>query len=197
MALNLGKNLPIASSAGLGSKVSKTPSLYPNNSENLKKNNAKTSIFDNKSQAVISVSRLNNASSAPVSSISRINSSDNRPTTSINRQTVVEVGETDVNNQEADNRRYNYVRRLIKARQQKTAEAEVESPYTVGASTGKGFRTHGKFGILRKMHHLRKKYPLVYKHWGDEEKQYLKDLIKPRVEAVRRNEGMGRSMKRK
>ncbi|HBU06981.1 MAG TPA: hypothetical protein DEB09_02765 [Candidatus Magasanikbacteria bacterium] len=200
MALDLGKNLPIASSAGLGSKISKTPSLYSSSSDNLKKNNAKTSVFSNKSEAVISVSRLNNALSAPTSSISRVNNNDSRPTTSVNRMAVAQVEAEDVYSQEADDRRYNYVRRLIKARQEKAVEKVVKeggSAYDFSVHTGKGFRLHGRHGLMRKIYKMKKENPLAYKHWGDTEKKYLADMLKKHVEGVSRGTSIGYAMRRR
>jgi len=139
----------------------------------------------------------------PSTSVSHLGQTGTVATTSIFHPGR-EVAEGGLSDTERDERRYELGRaHLMKARKEREEKAAAEAAvpahdvFDLGFKTGKGFRVHGKYGLLRKMYHLRKIKPLPFKHWDKEDRRYLVDLVKPHLQGVSRGTSIGYAMRRK
>jgi hypothetical protein len=152
---------------------------------------------------VVSTSQGGVRSSGPSTSISHPGQSGIVATTSIFHPGINQGSEDGLSDAERDERRYEMARQhLMKARKEREAKAAAAAAPTpdvfdLGFKTGSGFRIHGKYGLLRKMHHLKKTKPLAYKHWDKEDEKYLAGLVKPHLQGVSRGTSIGYAMRRK
>lgn len=119
--------------------------------------------------------RDENRSSGAVSSIFRVGQANNAPTTSINRPAVERDAAGSMQSDAgADDRRYSYVRRLIKQRQA-TEAADGKGGGAFGVHTGSQFRgktMHKQFGKLIRANRA------TYNTIGPKERAFFEDLVK-------------------
>lgn len=156
------------------------------------------------SEARLSATReAGTSNSGPSTSISHLGSGGMAATTSISHPGQMR-NEAGLSDDERDDRRYEMARHnLMAKRKEREAEAAALAAepahdiFDLGFKTGKGFRTHGKYGLLRKMYHLRKTKPLPFKHWDKEDRRYLVDLVKPHLQGVSRGTSIGYAIRRK
>ena len=152
--------------------------------------------------AQVSINRyLNKNVSQPTSSVFRIGQDNSRPISSINRLGQQNQNDDYESQEEMDERRYNYIRRLIRKRKAKEKEEALKEAinsnnqsdrYSLGLKTGGGFRTKGKLSLKRKLLKLRKKDPLTYKNLSKRDMDYLQNVIKSHAKAVSRGVGFNR-----
>lgn len=165
-----------------------------------------TSIFNrtgNKNQATTSISDLGKEKQAPSTSIfdnrretkTSIFSRPTNPVTSINRP------EKEASTTEADDLRYNYVRKLIKARQVKeqekagTKEGKPTSIATTGdklkmrLGTGATFHRSLRGGLDKTMKKMFRKHKYTLRNISPADRQMLGDIIAKH--AANRTTGVG------
>lgn len=223
MSLPLSSNLPLktSSSGGLGSGIGRAQN-FSTSRLNYRKDIDKAKVSINSvmnSQKTLMKKQFvsgDDTVSNPLLSMSA--SSNNGPTTSVSHSGSVQAATTSISHpgaivnegdklsdEQRDEIRYNLAQRHLMAKRKeqeaeeaaKMAQANEHDVFDLGFKTGRGFRTHGKYGLLRKMYHLRKTKPLAYKHWDHEDRVYLKDLVKPHLTNVSRGTSIGYALRRK
>ncbi|MEK7643796.1 MAG: hypothetical protein AAB390_00650 [Patescibacteria group bacterium] len=111
-----------------------------------------------------------------LSSVSHIGAS-NRPSASISR-----VGRQDDNliDEAADDRRYEYARKMIRERQvkEKKAEAITKKDDTFKVGIGKGYRTTGRESFDRRLSRLIRAKRATYKNISKEDKKVFTGIVK-------------------
>lgn len=157
-----------------------------------------------------SMSRAIGGSTKVSTSISHPEGSGFKATTSISRPAVVEesFGREQMGEEERDDLRYNYVRRLVKARlakeQEKTlqkVEKQVGDVYSksvknVGFSTGKTTRMTGTQGMKMKLHRMIKENPATYKNLSSKDRDYILGLIDSHASKLPTGGSFGRSIRK-
>lgn len=132
---------------------------------------------------ISSPSALNN--SQPTTSISRLNSSSTVRTSVFGKplEPVGAINSGNRNEQEAmDNRRYSYVRGLIKQRQAQEAQeagaSGTSSRFKLRLGTGKAFHHTRKKGIDWKLKEMRYKNLKAMRHLSDEDIKFFGGVVK-------------------
>lgn len=97
---------------------------------------------------------------------------------------------------EADDKRYEYVRRLAMANRRKREAAEAASIYDTGVKTGALFKTTGVLGLRRGLIRARYQHPAAFKNLSSKDRQYFEDLIKKYVKGVPTGAGIGHHARR-
>lgn len=134
--------------------------------------------------------RDENRASGAVSSIFRVGQANNAPTTSINRPAVERDAAGSMQSDAgADDRRYSYVRRLIKQRQASEGAAAAGEKSGFGVHTGSQFRgklLHKQFGKLIRAHRA------TYNTIGAKERAFFEDMLKSHAAHKTTGEGFHR-----
>ncbi len=173
------KNLPIFRSAG-STQFGKAQSFSPTHLGRESIKNAKTSM-----------SRAMGESIKISTSISHPEGIGQEATTSISRPAVISdsLSRDQMSDEERDNLRYNYIRRMVKARQLKEKEealkkAEVgatdvygKAVEKAGFATGKLSRMSGTQGMKMKLRRVVMKSPATYKNLSGKDREYILELI--------------------
>lgn len=97
---------------------------------------------------------------------------------------------------EADDRRYEYVRRLAMANRRKKEEAAAKSIYDTGAKTGGLYKTAGVIGLRRQLIRMRYDKPGTFKNLSSADRKYFEDLTKKYLQGVNAGVGIGRHARR-
>lgn len=191
MSLDL-KNFSIRPNSGVGK--AQDFSSVSLGKESIK--NAKISVSqNNNSRPSVSVFHPGGAGSGAVSSI---NSAVNSPVTSINNPVTDE--NTEEYNKLADDRRYNYMRRLMKwKRENEGGERQVGQvgPHDLKLRTGAGFRTTGMKSIRRQLSRLYKQAPATYRNLSVADRKYFAGLVSEHAGKVRLGKGISAPVRRK
>ena len=159
-------------------------------------------VMGERDQATTSINRAGGIRQGAVTSIFNVGKDANSTTTSIARPKTLKhsQGADEFYDQDADENRYSYIRRLI--RQRKASEVDTKDVPTQTSSgalkvkTGGGFKTK----ILKKqLFRMIKASPATYKSMGEKERKYVLDMVSKRAKAVKSGAGFGnvtrRSMK--
>ncbi len=141
----------------------------------------------------------------PTTSVTHMGKQAAGATTSISRlnKAKFSVADEDYYDEQAEEKRWNYIRQLVAAhkdkevKQTKTKASSRVSPYDVGIKTGGGFRTSTRLGIRRKFNLLKRQAPSTYKNLSKNDIQYFEDLVKPHAKAVYRGTNFNRLARKK
>ncbi|MBU2541963.1 hypothetical protein KJ785_00175 [Patescibacteria group bacterium] len=192
------KNLPTLPSSG-STKPGRAQSFHP------------TSLGrDSTKKPTTSMSRAMGDSTKVSTSVSHPGGAGLDATTSISRPAVVveSLGREQMSEEERDDLRYNYVRRLVKARLAKEheksvqkAEKQVGDVYSksvekVGFSTGKTARMSGTQGMKMKLHRMIKENPSTYKNLSSKDRDYILGLIDYHASKLPTGGSFGRSIRK-
>ncbi len=153
--------------------------------------------------AKVSTNQVSNPGARALSSISRLNNK-NTVSTSINGKKRDLNQESTNSDSEADDKRYEYVRRLAMARRQKKeAEASALSAkpepnkYDIGVTTGTGFGRKFQVGLDRKFFKTAQKQSRAsFKHLDKSDRKYFLDLVEKHATKVRVGTGLGRQVRK-
>lgn len=181
--------------------------LFPNKNLGSIKSSFNTGHAQN-----FSVSRLNTSKDIDNAKVSVAEVGNRpKPTTSVNRvgglatsvsTSVAHVGVNsnpeNYNQNEADDKRYDYIRRLAMDKKKEREENEAQSNvYDLGIKTGGSFRTRGINSIKRKLNRLYSSAPTTFKNIDKEDRKYIADKIGEHANKVRVGVGFGRQVKKK
>jgi len=153
--------------------------------------------------AKVSVEQSFNSRQGAVTSINRVGQGDKSAVTSVNRIGQETVSDNNRYDEAADDRRWNYIRRLTKARQAKAqAEAEAKqkeepSVYDIGTKTGGAFRKVGRTSARRRWAKMRRQAPATYKNLSDKDIKYYESVVAPHAKAVKSGTGFNRLTRKK
>lgn len=115
-------------------------------------------------------------------SVSHIGGTNNGATTSISRPTGQEDGEEGViNNEEADDRRYDYARRSIRERKAKelaNEPAKTDTSGTFKVGIGRTYRTTGRMSFDRRLGKLIRQKRATYRNISKEDKKVFTGIVK-------------------
>ncbi|MFH1946562.1 MAG: hypothetical protein ABIJ23_00165 [Candidatus Magasanikbacteria bacterium] len=174
------KNLPIFNKTSGVPQAGRAQSFSPSNLGKAPIKDAKTSM-----------SRAMGESTKISTSISHPGGVGQRATTSISRPAVVSdsLSKDQMSNEERDDLRYNYIRRLVKVRQAKEKEEALKKAEVgardvygkvmekAGFSTGKLSRMSGTQGMKMKLRRAVVKSPETYKNLSAKDREYILQLI--------------------
>lgn len=186
-------NLPLFSNKDLGSIKSSINAGHAQNFSvfqlNTRKdiNEAKVSVADvnDNKKAVTSISRVNDYISKPTGSISHVD-------TNVSPDQV-----TNFDQNEADDKRYEYIRRLAIERRKERELAGEKNIYDLGVRTGAGFRTKGLSSIKRRLDRLYTQAPSTFKNIDKEDRKYFAGVVGEHAKKVRVGVGFGNAIKKK
>ncbi len=143
-----------------------------------------TEVGDNK-KATTSVSRVNDYISKPTDSVAHLG--ENVPQNQV----------TNFDQNEADDKRYEYVRRLAVERRKEREAAEEKSVYDLGVRTGVGFRTKGSSGIKRRLDRLYREAPTTFKNISSTDRKYFAGVVGEHAKKVRVGSGFSTPVRKK
>ena len=152
--------------------------------------------------AKVSMSQAMGGNNKKTTSISHPEGYAEGATTSISRPQDAKhsVSPDEMTDEQRDDLRYNYIRRLVKERQAREerqaikAEKNIERDQSdIKLKTGSGFRSNGKLGVVKQIAKLRRSKPASYKNISNEDSKYFDGVLKPHAKAVGRSKGFGRS----
>lgn len=152
--------------------------------------------------AKISMNQAMSGSTKKTTSISHPEGYSKGATTSVSRPVEIEesLSRENMSDQERDERRYNYIRRMVKARQAKEERQAIKAEENkerdqsdIKLRTGSGFRSKGKLGVVKQMAKLKRTKPSSYKNISKQDSEYFAGVLKPHAKAVGRSKGFDRS----
>ncbi len=156
-------------------------------------------------KAKTSMSRAMGESTKISTSIFHPGGASQKASTSVSRSAVIDesLSRGQMSEEERDDLRYNYIRRMTKARQAREEESVKNKKISTGSDkktqtdislgTGSGFKTKGKKGVVKQLAKLARNKPLSYKNISKKDSEYFNEVIKPHAKAVGRSSGFGRS----
>ena len=186
-------NLPLFSNKDLGSIKSSINAGHAQNFS-ISQLNTRKEI----DEAKVSVAQIGHNSDY-VTSINRINTTLSQPTDSVSHigeKNLQDVGVGD-NQNEMDDKRYEYIRRLAINRKKEKEEEGQKSIYDIGVKTGGGFRTRSFRSIKRRLNRLYYTAPSTFKNIDKDDRKYIADKIQEHAKKVRIGVGFGRQVRRK
>lgn len=184
-------NLPLFSNKDLGSIKSSINAGHAQNFSVSRLNTRKD--IDN---AKVSVAQVGNKQK-PTTSVNRVGSLATSASTSVAHMGV-ENNPENYNQNEADDKRYDYIRRLAMDKNKEREEIEGQNNvYDIGVKTGGGFRTRGLSSVKRKLNRLYYSAPTTFKNIDKEDRKYIADKIGEHSKKVRIGVGFGRQVRKK
>lgn len=159
---------------------------------------SKLQVKKDRENAKVSMEQLaRQGENRPVSSVAHL-SGQTLTSTSVAHQGTAISGSIYGENydKEADERRYEYIRRLAMARKKEKEAAGAKSIYDIGVKTGALFKTTGVLGLRRGLIRARYQKPGEFKNLSSKDRQYFEDLIKKHVKGVPAGVGIGRHARR-
>lgn len=171
LPLNLGRVAPSVSSGRIGSAQNFSVSKL-----NYRKD------IDN---AKVSMNQINSKQSGATSSVAHVG--EFKKTNSVYGANY---------DSEADDKRYDYVRRLAMAKRKEKEDAAAENIYSAGVKTGSLFKTAGVTGLRRNLIRARYQKPGEFKNLSSKDRQYFEDLVKKYVKGVPTGVGIGHNARR-
>lgn len=155
--------------------------------------------------AKVSIDQINSKQAGATSSISRVIGA-NKTAVSANGLARGQASADDEKyNEEADEKRYEYVRRLAMAKRHKKeleeakvlANAEKPGKYEVGIQTGVGFGRKFQAGLDRKFFRTTQKQSRAsFKHLDKSDRKYFLDLVEEHAKKVRVGTGFGKKVRK-
>ncbi len=181
------------------------PSSHPSTGApfGLPKPNIKSSVFsDERKQAVVSIHQKEVGDNRPSTSITHIGAEGETATTSVAREqqhaarTSIYGEERQETDPGQDERRYDYIRRIVRARQAKQAAEAEEQAAQKAASASQGGIFHpgkgagfGKVGFHKKIRSFFSDNREKYKNISVEDRQVLENIVSER--ATHKSVGQG------
>lgn len=201
MAVEPNKNLPLQNlPLGAGSSVGRAQDFFSVNLGRESIKNAKVSmnqVMMNSNQPLTSISHPGGAGQKAVTSINNLVSNSNSPTTSVfHPSTATKDERNNLYDEGADDRRYNYIQRLIRARKNREvaiAEKEAKSPrskFKIEQGTGASFSRRVWFGGLdKKLRKMFYKDRATFKNLSKADRTFFADLVEKHAQARRTGVG--------
>lgn len=184
-------NLPLFSNKDLGSIKSSINAGHAQNFS-VSRLNTRKDIDD----AKVSVAEVGNRQKT-TTSVNRVGGLATSISTSVAHVGVTSNPEN-YNQNEADDKRYGYIRRLAMDKKKEREETEAQSNvYDLGLKTGGSFRTRGLGSIKRKLNRLYSSAPVTFKNIDKDDRKYLADVVGEHAKKVRVGVGFGQSVRKK
>lgn len=186
MVLN---NLPLFSNRNLGGKTTPDSTSKAQNFSVSRLNSRKD--ID---EAKVSISRVGQVQKS-TTSINRAINPANNISTSVSH-TNVENNSNEYNQEEADDKRYDYIRRLAMARKKERDLAGQKDDYDLGIKAGALFREKGRLSLKRRLARLQKTKPTEFRNLGKEDRAYFDSLVSKYARKIKAGNDFSIRMKR-